>query len=91
MAANPGLMRKQYLVSEENIKKIQNLANSKGASAAKIVRLAIDAYDPAGIDTTDSAEIMELVSTRLKEAISATRKANRRLSSALKDLHREDG
>jgi hypothetical protein len=88
MATAPNLMRKQYLVSEDNIKKIQALASTKGTSAANIVRLAIDAYDPTGFDDMDSPEFMDFVSSRLKEAISATKKANRKVSSALKTLNK---
>ena len=86
MATVSNLMRKQYLVSEDNIKKIQALASTKGMSAANIVRLAIDAYDPTGFDDMDSPEFMDFVSSKLKEAISATKKANRKVSSALKTL-----
>jgi len=81
-------MRKQYLVSEDNIKKIQALASTKGMSAGNIVRLAIDAYDPTGFDDMDSPELMDFVSTRLKEAISATKKANRKVSRALKTINK---
>jgi hypothetical protein len=81
-------MRKQYLVSEDNIKKIQELASTKGTSAASIVRLAIDAYDPTGFDDMDSPEFMDFVSTKLKEAISATKKANRKVSGALKTMNK---
>ena len=88
MATAPNLMRKQYLVSEDNIKKIQALASTKGMSAGNIVRLAIDAYDPTGFDDMDSPELMDFVSTRLKEAISATKKANRKVSRALKTINK---
>ena len=88
MATAPNLMRKQYLVSEDNIKKIQALANTKGTSAANIVRLAIDAYDPTGFDDMDSPDLMNFASSKLKEAISATKKANRKVSSALKTLNK---
>ncbi len=88
MSTNSNLMRKQYLVSEDNIKKIQELADTKGISAANIVRLAIEAYDPAGFDTMESPELMDLVSSRLKEAISATKKANRKVAGAIKVLNK---
>ena len=79
-------MRKQYLVSEDNIKKIQALASTKGTSAANIVRLAIDAYDPSGFGDMDSPEFMDFVSSKLEEAISATKQANRKVSRVLKTL-----
>lgn len=85
------LVRKQYLVSESNIEKLELLANTRGASAAEIVRQAIDAYDPHGAETMDAPELMDLVSEKLKGAIKSTRDANRRVSKTLKVLEREDG
>jgi len=79
-------MRKQYLVSKDNVNKIQQLANKKGTSAANIVRLAIDAYDPLGADDMDSLDLMNLVSEKLKDAVSATKRANRKVARTLKAL-----
>jgi len=79
-------MRKQYLVSKDNVNKIQQLANKKGTSAANIVRLAIDAYDPLGADDMESLDLMNLVSEKLKDAVSATKRANRKVARALKTL-----
>ncbi len=89
MGAQTNLVRKQYLVSEDNIKKIQELARHEGTSAAKIVRQAIDAYDPNRGEDMDAPELIQLLSKRLKEAIAATRHANRKVSRVLKTLTRE--
>ncbi len=86
MSSAVNLVRKQYLVSEENVKKVERLASSKGTSATKIVRLAIDAYDPAGFDDLESPELIELVSSKLKESIAATKRANRKVAKTLKML-----
>lgn len=80
------LVRKQYLVSEANIRKVEKLANARGTSAADIVRQAIDVYDPHGAEDMEAPDLMELVSDKLKEAISATKKANRNVAKALKSL-----
>jgi len=84
MRAN--LVRKQYLVTEDNIQKVEKLASSKGTSAAEIVRLAIDAYDPLSAENQEAPNLMELVSVKLKEAVSTTQKTNRKVTNILKSL-----
>ena len=85
-----GLVRKQFLVSANNIKKLQSLAKARKTSAAEIVRLAIDAYEPHGAGNLDSEELMQLVSTRLKEAIESTQKANLKVTETLVQLDHLD-
>jgi len=80
------LIRKQYLVSEENIQKVEKLANTKGTSAAEIVRQAIEAFEPQNADEMAASDLMELVSDKLKEAITSTKKANSKIARALKSL-----
>ena len=80
------LVRKQYLVSPSQVSKLEEVARKNGTSVAQVVRLAIDAYDPHGAETMASGDLMELVSTRLKESIKATKKASNRVSNALKQL-----
>ena len=78
------LVRKQYLMSTENISKVDQLAQQSGTSSAQIVRLAIDAYDPDNqMSLSEENELMELVSARLKEAISDTRSTRRKLNATL--------
>jgi predicted DNA-binding protein len=86
MGSQSNLIRKQYLISEDNIQKIERLASDRGTSAADIVRQAIDAYDPHGAEQMEAPELMELVSEKLKEAIAATKKANRKVTKTLKAL-----
>lgn len=86
MAAQAHLIRKQYLVSQSNVKKLERFASKQGTSAAQIVRQAIDAYDPHGAETLDAPELMALVSSRLKEAIKSTQKANKKVAMTLKAL-----
>lgn len=93
MSAQPqdGLIRKQFLVTPLNVEKLQRLAEENGTSAAEIVRKAIDAYEPREQDETQAPELMELVGARLKEAITATRRANRQVARTLKALDTGNG
>ncbi len=80
------LIRKQYLVSQRNVSKLERLAKHKRTSATAIVREAIDAYDPEGFNTLKDNDLMELVSARLKEAIQDTRATRKKLNKTLKEL-----
>ncbi len=80
------LVRKQFLVSSANVTKLERLAQEKGTSATEIVRLAIDAFDPEDVNAMASDELMDLVADQLKEAITATKKANRKVEKTLKSL-----
>jgi hypothetical protein len=82
------LVRKQFLISPSQIKKLDLIAWDEGTSVAEIVRLTIDTYDPNIAAFTDlgAPELMDLVSTRLKEAIASTQKANRNIDRQLGQL-----
>ncbi|MGH1486896.1 MAG: hypothetical protein ACRBCI_11790 [Cellvibrionaceae bacterium] len=89
MHAQENLIRKQFLVSRSQVSKLEQIANEKGTSAAEIVRLAIDAFDPDATDAMNSDDLMELVHTQLTEAISATGQANEAVAHALEQLDKE--
>ncbi|WP_447971377.1 hypothetical protein [Nitrospira sp. M1] len=80
------LVRKQYLVSPKNVMKLDRIAKKKGTSATAIVREAIEAYDPEGLDSLGETELITLVSTRLKEAIHDTQMMRRKLNKTFKSL-----
>ena len=82
------LIRKQFLISPSQIEKLDRLAKEKGTSVAEVVRTAIDNYNPniPAISDLDAPGLMELVSTRLKEAIASTQNANRKIDKTLKKL-----
>ena len=82
------LVRKQFLISPSQVKKLNRIARNEGTSVAEIVRVAIDTYDPkrSTLADLDAPELMELVSARLKEAIDSTQKANRTIDKTLKKL-----
>lgn len=74
-------------MSNDNITKVDRLAKKSGASSAQIVRLAVDAYNPDRANSEkEETELMELVSSRLKEAINDTQKTRQKLSKTLKKL-----
>ena len=77
------LRRKQFFISEGQTKKIEQIAKQQSKSAAEIVRLAIDAYNPDSLNDMEESELMELVSERLKETIDDTKKTRERLSKTL--------
>ncbi|MEA3546558.1 MAG: hypothetical protein U9R66_02760 [Thermodesulfobacteriota bacterium] len=86
MQAAEKLVRKQYLISPSQIKKIELLAKEKNTSAAEMVRNAITAYNPDVPTDMEDSELLELVSTRVKEAIIDTRNTRKRLDKTLKKL-----
>lgn len=85
-AHNQTLIRKQFFISEGQTEKLERIAKQKNKSAAEIVRLAIDAYNPDALNDMEESELMELVSIRLKETIADTQKTRKHLSQTLKKL-----
>ena len=80
------LVRKQFLISPAQIKKIELLAKKKNTSAAEMVRNAITAYNPDVPIDIEESELLELVSARVKEAIIDTRNTRKHLDKTLKKL-----
>lgn len=82
------LVRKQFFISSQNVRKLERLMGRlKGVSAAKIVRDAIDAYDPERSNTGEEQDhLLSLAHSKVKEALKATEKANRKMDVCLKTL-----
>jgi DNA-binding protein Fis len=80
------LVRKQFLISPDQIKKLELLAKKEKSSAAEMVRKAIDAYSPKLSNGMDESELLELVASRVKEAIADTKKTRSALTRTLKNL-----
>jgi hypothetical protein len=85
MQAAEKLVRKQFLISTMQIKKLDLLAKKQNVSAAQLVRAAIDAYNPDVSDIKES-ELLEFVSMRVKEAIVDTQETRKRLNKTLQIL-----
>ena len=86
MATSEKMVRKQFLVPPSTVRRLEQLAAKRGTSASEIVRQAINSYDIEDAEAMQSAELMELVSVRLKEAIKSTRHARRAVSRSLRAL-----
>jgi hypothetical protein len=88
MQAAENLVRKQYLIAPRQIEKLKVLAKKQKTSAAEVVRMAIDAFNPdvpAEFELSES-ELFDLVSARVKEAIADTQATRKRLSRTLTAL-----
>ncbi len=77
------MVRKQFLVPPSMVARLEAIAAQRGTSASEIVRQAIESFDASGAEAMESAELMELVSMRLREAIKSTRRAHRKVSKTL--------
>lgn len=86
MQAAENLVRKQYLIAPRQIDKIKVLAKRQKTSAAEVVRMAIDAFNPDVPAEMNESELFELVSTRVKEAIADTATTRKRLHKTLASL-----
>ena len=84
------MVRKQFLMSPTTVKRLQRIVAERGTSASEIVRLAVDSFDVNAAEAMGSPELMELVSTRLNEAIESTRHAHRTVSRTLKSWSERD-
>jgi hypothetical protein len=86
MQPTENLVRKQYLISPSQVKKIELLAKKQKKSAAEMVRNAIDAFNPDTSMDMKESELLDLVSARVKEAIINTQETRSRLKATLEML-----
>jgi non-homologous end joining protein Ku len=91
MQAAEKLVRKQFLIYPAQARKIELIAKRQNTSAAEMVRKAIDAFNPDAWSDMAETELLELVRSRVKEAIADTRKTRERLVSALNKLEVKEG
>jgi hypothetical protein len=87
VAHTENLVRKQLMLSNTNIKKLEKIAKETKQSVASVVRTAIDSFNPDNTEM-ETSELMELVSTRLKEAIADTANTRKRLDKTLTSLEK---
>ena len=80
------LVRKQYLIASRQIAKLDTLAKQQKKSAAEVVRMAIDAFNPDVPADLNELELFELVSKRVKEAIEDTQATRKSLEETLSAL-----
>ncbi len=79
------LVRKHYLLSQDNIDKVEQLAEAEKCSAAEVVRKAIEAYaadhDDAALDA-----LLDAVESSIADAVKSTKATNRKVERLLKGL-----
>jgi hypothetical protein len=82
------LVRKQFFISPANIKKLERLTREiKGSSAAKIVRDAIDSYNPTGnVEDVEQKELIAIAQAKVKEAIERTENTIEIVDNCLESL-----
>ena len=80
------LVRKQFMISPEQVEKLSQLAEENKVSAAEIVRNAISAYNPDFSTDIEESELLDLVCARVKEAVAETRKTRKHLEKTLKKI-----
>lgn len=83
-AQSRNLVRKQLMLSSTNIEKIERIAKDKHLSVANVVRMAITSFDPDSYNK-DETELLDLVSSRLKETIDDVVATRERLNKTLDD------
>ncbi len=86
MQTTENFVRKQYLVAPHQIEKIQVLAEKQNTSAAAVVRMAIDAFNPDMPPDLNESDLFTLVSAKVKEAIADTQATRKRLHKILAAL-----
>lgn len=77
------LQRKQILLTSDNIEKASEYSKKNNISQSEFFRMAIDAYNPDEAFNMEESDLLELVSKRLKNAISSTEQAIEKVDDAL--------
>ena len=81
------LVRKQIMLSNENIKKLDLIAKKEKSSMAHVVRKAIDSYNP-GAESEDAelVELVNLLNEKLEKTLADTEKTQSLLAQTLNGL-----
>ena len=86
MKPHEKMVRKQFFLYPEQIKKLESIARKEGTSVSEIFRMAIDAYNSNIAADIIDPELLNLVSARVKTALADTKKINQKLQNTLKTL-----
>jgi predicted DNA-binding protein len=79
-----GLMRRQYLVTEDQVAKLDSLSKREGVSATEIVRRAIESYHPDR-DDAELERLIDIMTESVREAVKEVRAARRLVHQANRD------
>lgn len=86
-AKSENLVRKQIMLSNENLEKLTLIAKEKKTSVAHIVRNAVDSYEPDSIgDDSELDALVELLNLKLDDAIKDTVETREHLRETLNNL-----
>ncbi len=78
------LLRRQYLVTEENVAKLDELSSEEGVSATEIVRRAIEAYHASG-DDAEVERLVDMMAASVNEAVKEVRAVRKLVRKANQD------
>ena len=78
------LLRRQYLVTEENVSKLNHLSVAEGVSATEIVRRAIESYH-ASEDDAELERLVDMMAESVRGAVKEVRAARKLVRKANKD------
>ena len=75
------VVRKHILLSEDEARRLDELARAAGCSQAAILRAALAAYAPTTPDAPpeDVEALLALVTSQVKEAVAETRRVRERI------------
>lgn len=91
MGKTTTLVRKQVLLQPKQVEKLEQIAGSRGVSITEVVRQAIDAYDPDDPLTLGDDDLTDVVAKQVRDALNATRRANRQVKNTLQALDKLEG
>lgn len=76
----PQLVRRQYLVTRDNLAKIKLISKEQDCSATEVVRRAIDSYNPNDSEEIKLEELVDMMASNVREAIAEVRNARKSVS-----------
>ena len=89
MQVDEKLIRKQFLVSNENVLKLNSLAQKESVSAGEIVRRSILAYDPSFDREKELEQLINQMGAALQKANETISRTQNKLDTLLETLTSE--
>lgn len=86
-AKSEPLVRKQIMLSNENLEKLSFIAKKNKTSVAHVVRNAVESYDPDAVNgDAELTELVELLNCKLDDAIKKTEETEKYVVNTLSQL-----
>jgi len=81
------LVRKQIMLSNENLEKLSLIAKKNKTSVAHVVRNAVESYEPDAVNgDSELVELVELLNCKLDDAIKKTEETEKYVVKTLSQL-----